>query len=95
VTGDYDAKDMAEVNLLSEIWGRISSLAYESDSFRLRLMTMPAVVLNENGASIPHSLRVEIVDDGSVSPGSWQMRRHGDKTTLVLSLPDRVVAAAS
>ncbi len=85
---------MAEVDQLTDVWARVSYLARESDSFRLRLMSMPTVVLNENGAALPLNLYVNIVDDGRIAPGSWEMRRHGDKTSLWLGLPAKVCAQA-
>ena len=80
---------MAAMDLLSEIWTRVSSIAQENDTFRLRLITMPILVLNEHGASLPMNLQTEVVDDGRVAPGAWEMRRHGDKTSLLLGLPAR------
>jgi len=86
---------MAAVDLLSDVWARVAALAQESDTFRLRLMSMPVMVLNENGAGLPPSLHTEVVDDGHVPAGTWEMRRHGDKTTLVLGLAAKRCPAAA
>lgn len=82
---------MAAVDHLSDVWNRVVSVAQQSDAFRLRLLTMPLLVLNENGAALPANLDVKVVDDGRIPDGTWEMRRHGDKTTLVLRLPPRGV----
>lgn len=84
---------MAEVDLLSAVWARLATLAQESDAFRLRLLMMPNLVLNENGAGLPCNLQTTVVEDGSIPGGTWEMRRHGDKTSLLLSLPPKKPAA--
>ncbi len=77
---------MAAFDGFADVWAKVAREAQASALFRSRLVSMPTLVLNEHGASLPANLNTRIVEDGEVPSGSWHMRRHGDKTTLVLGL---------
>jgi hypothetical protein len=74
----------------SDIWTEVVAKADQDPAFRLRLTTMPLVVLNQYGAGLPSNLNVHIVEGHEAPEGGWAFRRHGDKTTLVLALPSAV-----
>jgi hypothetical protein len=77
---------MAAFEGFDDVWARVALQAQESAAFRSRLVGMPTLVLNEHGASLPVNLNTRVLEDGQLPSGSWQMRRHGDKTTLALGL---------
>ena len=77
---------MAAFDGFGDVWAKAALEAQQNATFRSRLVCMPMLVLNERGASLPVNLNTCIVETGELPNGAWEMRRHGDKTTLVLGL---------
>lgn len=79
---------------LGDVWAVVVAKAWENAAFRARLLSAPAIVLNEHGAALPRNLHTKVVDARDAPLGSWEMQRFGDHTTLLLSLPPRPVPTA-
>jgi hypothetical protein len=77
---------MAAFDGFDDVWSKVAAEAQQSPTLRSRLVSMPIPVLNERGAALPSTLNTCIVEDGQLPAGQWSMRRHGDKTTLLLGL---------